>query len=487
MSEFLYGGYPSELVSGLTGDAERRIRDDPEFPGWRIPFDVFAEEAFIGILLRARPEWQAEMLELITPEEFYWGQDRRILELAAQLFASQAPLTFDTLEAALREAGEWSGSGWPERFVHLENETLAGNLAEAEFYAGKVRERARLRRLWDLRELISELLTTRGLTAEAAETEITRYLTEQPQRKAEGPGDLDSAVAREIGRIESGQETRTLKFGMETIDRLTGGLEAGEVGVVCGQPGSGKTCFTLMQALHAAEYWGPLAVISLEMGRSRLALRLLAMHSRFSFHEIRTGRHRDGRPFTPADRQELKDAYARFGDYLGGIHVECDCYGLESLVAAVRRLRLQHGIQAVILDYGQLVSVEQSRGDRWQELGCIARSLKTRLAEPFNLPVWCLVQPNQDSKRVDKNGNARLLQPGDMFGGMEWEAVANQVWFLNRDPQAPPPRPGVLETEKPILLHVHKSRDGGTGMVALTLLGERFKFVERTDRYGEPQ
>jgi replicative DNA helicase len=254
---------------------------------------------------------------------------------------------------------------------------------------------------------------------------------------------------------------------------------------VCGQPGSGKTVFTLMQALHAAATWGPVGVISLEMGRNRLAMRLLAMHTDYSFHEIRSGVRRDGEPFGDRERITLANAYERLGSQLALIQVDCESYGLDALVGTVRRLRLQHGIEAVIVDYGQLVSAPAGNRDRWQELGYIGRSLKNRVAVPFRMPVWCLVQPNQESKRVGRDGKPRLLQPGDMFGGMEWEAVANQVWFLNRDPQSPPPEPGVSEPRKPILLHVHKSRDGGTGMVPLTLVGERFTFVPRTDRYGD--
>jgi replicative DNA helicase len=451
------------------------------------PEAVWAEEEFLKqVLSDSYPEEQAEVLLMLRPDQLYVGGHGCILA-AAQAVSRRGPVDFMTVEQELKARGELEAVGGTARLFQLLDCGHAPSVGIARYYADVLRRAADLRRLCDLRERITAWVADTDDSPEEIRQRIVQELLHAEEPAMAGTRTLGEAIAAEVARIRSGEEVATLKFGLPAVDRLSGGLEAGEVGLVCGQPGSGKTCFTLMQAFYAAETWGPGAVVSLEMGDARLARRQLATGSGLSFNELRAARRRTGERFAAADHALVDEAGGAAMNLADRIFIETDCFRLDALISRLRFLKLRHGIRWVILDYGQLIRAAAGRdSSRTEELGYIARSLKTEIATPLEVPLWCLVQPNRNVKQRDTKKAGALLQMGDIFGASEWEAVANQIWFLNRDP-AFPPAPGVTEAEVPVLLEIAKSRDDRMGFVPLTLQGERFQFVEReTQREAPP-
>jgi replicative DNA helicase len=453
------------------------------------PEEVWGEEEFLKQALSDEyPEEQAEILRMLRPEHFFIRQHGRIIAAAQALERRQAPLIdFYTVADELDRCGDLEGVGGRERIVGLQNIGHAPSVRIAAYYADLIRKAAELRELADLREKITGWIAETDEPAAVIRQRIVGELLKAEDPEAANIVTLGDALAAEVARIHQRQEIRTLKFGLPGIDRLTGGLEAGEVGLVCGQPGTGKTCFTLMQALHAAATWGTPCVVSLEMGEPRLARRLLAGTTGLSFGELRATRRRTGEPFTESDLQAVDHAGQAGMADADKVILETKTFRLEDLIGKLRFYKVRRNIQAVIIDYGQLVHARGGRDTtRTEELSLIARALKNEIAMPLNVPVWCLVQPNRNVKGRDTKDKPALLQMGDIFGASEWEAVANQIWFLNRDP-AFPKQVDKQETDTPILLEIAKSRDDQTGFVPLTLFGERFLFGERDTRHGEPE
>jgi replicative DNA helicase len=221
------------------------------------------------------------------------------------------------------------------------------------------------------------------------------------------------------------------------------------------------------------------------MSADRLALRHLAQHTNFSFQELRDNRTREGAQLMAGGWDEVNAAHLAGFELSRRIYVEHQIFDLAEIVSRLRYLAARYGVKAAIIDYGQLIGAQVRKGGtQTEEQSIIARALKNEVATALNMPVWCLVQPNKDQTR---RGDSSLLKVTDIAGASEWRAVANQIWLLNRDPSQDAAAPGKDETRMPVLLEIAKSRDGGRATIPLTLLGERFLFVERDTHHGEPE
>lgn len=440
------------------------------------PEIIDAEERFLGcVLCCGQPDLQAAALLALQPEDLQ-TTDALILAAAKAVHGRGEEVEQFTVKAELMRRGEYEQAGGFVRMVHLVDMSLIASRSLLPYFVKTIRKASQARKLWDVHDRLYDWLSEGDLPLEEIQARLAQAGTVPPDLTAT-EHTLDEALDRVMERLEAGDETPTLKIGIPTLDRLGGGLEAGEVGLICGQPGSGKTVLMEMQAQHAAETWGPVAFISLEMSRERLGQRALARRTQFSFQEIRANRRRDGGPLSFEDLQELARARMAIREFAPRIFIRHECFRLEDLVREVRTLASERSIKAVLIDYGQLITTEgRKNGTRTEEESIIARALKNEIAVPLNVPVWCLVQPN---KEPDRRGKESLLKMNDILGASEWRAVANQIWLINRDPEAEPVKVGQVELQTPILLEIAKSRDGGRGVAPLYLKGERFLFTER--------
>lgn len=440
------------------------------------PTVIQAEDYFLYACLAFQwPELQAEALTSLRPDDLQ-PSNALILAAAQAVQASGQAVEHFTVDLELQRRGEVERSGGCARLWDVNEGRVQASPTLLRWAVGVIRGARQAQKLWEAHDRMGEYLADGDMPLDQVRSRIASDL-QAPAETDDRAYTLADAMRRQLERLEGNEPTLTLRLGLAEVDRKGGGLEAGEVGLICGMPGSGKSALMAMQAIHAARTWGPVAFISLEMSSDRIALRELAKGSRFSFHELRDNRTADGRRPMDADWDSVEGAHLLVFENAKKIYIEHQTFELAEIVARLRYLKARFGVKAALIDYGQLIGAQVRRGGtQTEEQSIIARALKNEVATTLGMPVWCLVQPNKDQTR---RGETSALKMSDIAGASEWRAVANQIWLLYRDTAAQAPEGGWGEGNVPMLLDIAKSRDGGQATIPLILLGERFLFVER--------
>jgi replicative DNA helicase len=285
---------------------------------------------------------------------------------------------------------------------------------------------------------------------------------------------LSDAILIELGRIREQDAVPVMMSGIASLDQKAGGLERGQLGIIAGRPGSGKTALAL-QLLHwAANRWGPVLFLSLEMGTDQLARRTIASVTQWSYQQLRDcGVWEDGQLqyFSDGDKDYLALRCQEQTSTKHDIFVDTSAFKMSQVIERLHSYRLEHGIKAAVIDYGQLLTEDRRKtSGKVEEMSLIARALKKEIADPLEMPVWCLVQPN----RASESREGKRLQMHDLGWSSDWEAAATQIWLLNVD------RAYAGEThEVGMILDIAKSRNGATGEVPLVFDKPRFRFAGR--------
>jgi replicative DNA helicase len=342
-----------------------------------------------------------------------------------------------------------------------------------------VRERAVQRRLARVATDIAEsALNPVGKEVaqllDEAESKIFQ-IAESGTRAGQGFESIQPVLARVIERIDflHRQENKSHVIGVPTgyrdLDDMTAGLQPGELIIIAGRPSMGKTALAINIAEHVAIDNGiPAAVFSMEMSASQLAQRILGSISRVDQHKLRTGRL-------------TNDEWTRLSDAMGRLH-EAPIFidesgGLNPLEvkARARRLKRQYGkLGLIVVDYIQLMAATSSGENRATEISEISRSLKS-LAKELDAPVVAL---SQLSRAVDQRTDRRPIM-SDLRDSGAIEQDADVVIFIYREaiykPDLPPEQKGVAE------VIIGKQRNGPTGTIRMTFLGEHTRFENYID------
>jgi len=356
--------------------------------------------------------------------------------------------------------------------------------------AETVRRKSQIRSLLHLlREKETECHAP-GADPRVIEEDLVRCALLVRQPDAQEAVSYAEVLRRETDRIERGESEPALLFGVREVDRLTGGLGRGEVGIICGRPGTGKSIFCAMQLHHAAAAWGPVLYVSLEMGAAELVRRDLAGLTSLSYRDLREAGNWSeaagaAERFNEWELASIRKAREHLAGPGSRIWIDEFASSLTRLVSRVHRYRLQHGIDAVIVDYGQLVADDtgpRSAG-KAEEVMRVARALKNEVAVPVRIPVWVAVQANRQSDGRTRDEKPKPLGFSDLGWSSEWEAVAGRILFLN-----PHPELGSRDTEarRHLLLDVAKNRHGAQGKTPLVLDGPRFRLAPLEQRTLEP-
>ena len=253
--------------------------------------------------------------------------------------------------------------------------------------------------------------------------------------------------------------------GFTDLDRLTSGLQEGDLIVVAGRPSMGKTALALNIAEHIAlstKVKLPVAVFSMEMGATQLAMRLIGSVGRLDQHKIRTGQ------LSPDDWERLSDALGRLSD--AAIHIdETAALNALELRARARRLARQYGgkLGAIVVDYLQLMQAVAQGENRATEISEISRSLKA-LAKELRVPVIALSQLNRS---LEQRPNKRPIM-SDLRESGAIEQDSDLILFIYRDEvyNEDTQDKGVAE------IIVGKQRNGPIGTVKLAFLGQYTRF-----------
>jgi replicative DNA helicase len=466
--------------------AETRERQAAEAT---LPHSLPAERALLGLMLEgAAPVTLRKVLERLTPPDFYDPKHDALFAAIRDLVDGRQPVDRLTLLEHLGDGGRLRAVGGADYLEGLLAE--AARDATAEHLAETIRKKSELRALlFLLRDKETECLQP-GAEPGAIEEDLVRSVLLVRQPDAEEAVCYAEVLRQETERIERGESEPALLFGLREVDRLTGGLGRAEVGIVCGRPGTGKSVFCAMQLHEAGASWGPVLYISLEMGAAELVRRDLAGLTNIGYRDLREAGSWDERAaastrFNGFEIEAIRRARERLLPVGRRMWIDEHASTLTRLVSRVHRYRLQHGIEAVIVDYGQLVTDDMAgRGSsKAEEVMRVARALKNEIATPAHIPVWVAVQANRESEGKSRDQKPKLLGFSDLGWSSEWEAVAGRIVFLNPHPEY---SSRDTETTKHLLLDVAKNRHGAQGRTDLVLHGPRFQFaaLERRDLGG---
>jgi replicative DNA helicase len=433
------------------------------------PHSVEAEQSLLGGLLLDNSAWD-RIGDVVSEADFYRDDHRRIFRHIAKLVAQGRPADVVTVFESIDKSGEADAAGGLAYLGEIANNTPSA--ANIRGYAQIVRERAILRKLVAAGdETAAAALNPLGKDVKTlldeAEARIFE-IAEAGGRAAQGFVPIQPLLGQVVDRIqelydrEHPSDVTGLPTGFVDIDHKTCGLQPGDMIIVAGRPSMGKTAFALNVAEHVALDLGlPVAIFSLEMPGTQLAMRMLASVGRLDQHKVRSGR------LTDEEWGRLTHALGRLHD--APIHID-ESGGLNAidLRARARRLYRQCGkLGLIIIDYLQLMSAVGRGENRATELSEISRSVKM-LAKELHLPVIALSQLNRE---LEKRPNKRPVM-SDLRESGALEQDADLILFLYRDEVHNPDtaEAGVAE------INIGKHRNGPTGTVKLTFLGEYTRF-----------
>jgi replicative DNA helicase len=441
-----------------------RDRDD-EVARLRVPpHSIEAEQSVLGGLLLDNSAWDRAG-DLLTDSDFYRYEHRLIYDAVGKLVAATKPADVITVYEQLQTMGKAEECGGIAYLNALaQSVPSAANLRR---YAEIVRERAVLRKLIEASDEIATQAFNpqgRGVSQILDEAEGRIFkIGEEGSRNKQGFQSMDNLVVQLIDRVtelsENGAEDVTgVRTGFYDLDRMTAGLQPGDLLVLAARPSMGKTAFALNIAENVAVKEGlPVVVFSMEMGASQLALRMVGSLGRIDQSHLRTGRLNDdewGRLSESVD--QLKNASV-FIDETAALNPA------ELRARARRQARHCGKLGLIVVDYLQLMSGSSgSDENRATELGEISRGLKA-LAKELQCPVLALSQLNRS---VETRNDKRPMM-SDLRESGAIEQDADVIMFIYRDDyynKENSKEPGVTE------IIIAKQRNGPVGTVKLTFL-----------------
>ena len=461
---------PAVLTSTDFSSAARS--PDDEVARLRIPpHSIEAEQSVLGGLLLDNSAWDRAG-DLLTESDFYRYEHRAIYAAIGGLVNATKPADVITVFEQLQSLGKAEECGG---ILYLNS--LAQSVPSAanmRRYAEIVRERAVLRKLVAASdEIATTAFNPQGMPVaqilDEAEGKIFR-IGEEGSRSRQGFQSMDSLVVQLIDRVnelhENGAEEVTgVRTGFFDMDRMTAGLQPGDLIVLAARPSMGKTAFALNIAEHVAVNEGlPVVVFSMEMGASQLALRMVGSLGRIDQQHLRTGALKDD------EWGRLSEAVEKLGKVSLFID-ESPALTSSELRARARRQARQCGqLGLIVVDYLQLMSGSggTSEENRATVIGEISRGLKS-LAKELKCPVIALSQLNRSvESRTDKRPMMSDLRES---GAIEQDA--DVIMFIYRDEYYTKDackEPGVAE------IIIGKQRNGPTGIVKLTFVKPLTKF-----------
>ncbi|AVZ80167.1 replicative DNA helicase [Zoogloeaceae bacteirum Par-f-2] len=443
---------------------------DPQLAGIRLPpHSLEAEQSLIGGILLDNTAWE-RVADLVNEADFYRDDHRRIYRHIAKLIDLGKPADVVTVFESLEKSGEAEQAGGIAYLAEIANSTPSA--ANIRRYAEIVRERSILRKLVAVGdEIAASALAPSGKDAKVlldeAEAKVFE-IAEAGARHSSGFVPIQPILKQVVDRVQelydrdNPSDVTGVPTGLVDLDAITSGLQPSDMIVVAGRPAMGKTTFALNIAEHiAVECRLPVAIFSMEMPGTQLATRFISSIGRIDQSKIRSGRLSD------EDWQRLTAAMGKLYD--APIYID-ETPGLNpiDLRARCRRLARQCGkLGLIVIDYLQLMSSARESDNRAAELSDISRSVKS-LAKELHVPIIALSQLNRS---LEQRPNKRPVM-SDLRESGAIEQDADIIMFIYRDEVYNPDSPDKGTAE----LIIGKHRNGPTGMVRMTFIGESTRF-----------
>jgi replicative DNA helicase len=436
------------------------------------PQAVDVEMAVLGAMLLDKGAI-AKAIEILDDSSFYKPAHQRIFAGMVALFEKSEPVDLITLVEELRRRAELEKIGGEYYLTDLT--TKVTTAANVEYHAHIVLEKALMRQLISSSaEVVGRAYSETEDALELLDEAEQKIFQISEQRMKKSFVSMNTAVHQTMEMLESihGKHSGVtgVPSGFTELDNYTGGFQNSDLIIVAGRPSQGKTALVLSLARNASIlHEVPVAFFSLEMSNQQLVLRLICAEARVDAHSVRTGR-------LPEDEwRKLSTSIGKL--YKAKIFID-DTPALSALEirAKARRLKAEHNVGLVIVDYLQLMQGPKSAQSREQEISTISRSLKA-LAKELNIPVIALSQLN---RAVEMRGDKRPVL-ADLRESGAIEQDADVVLFVHR-----PEMFGINvdenneSTEGMAEIIIGKQRNGPTGSARLAFIKHYARFENLT-------
>jgi replicative DNA helicase len=423
-----------------------------ELPGKVPPQSLEAERAVLGAIL-LEPPLLPRAIELLISDDFYKDSHRRIFDAMVKLFERGDTPDVITVMEELRRQGIFDQVGGLAALATLQEEGTVATQFSA--YCRIVREKALLREMIRAaHEIVEEGYEETDdvqVLLDRAEQRLFRISQRRFQRSAMPVKEMVSQAIHHIEALYQRKEDITgLATGFADLDKLTSGLQRADFVIIAGRPSTGKTAFALNIAAHAAvKLQRPVLLFSLEMSGDQLVQRLLCAEARVGSQKVRSGY------MEAAEWRRINEAAGRVYEAPMLIDDTANLSALE-VRAKARRVKAEHGLDLIVVDYLQLMQGRTRAENRQQEISEISRSLKA-LAKELNVPVVAL---SQLSRAVEARGDT-LPRLSDLRESGALEQDADLIMFLARKEASPEMEVGTTE------IVIGKHRNGPTGRLEL--------------------
>ena len=438
------------------------------------------EEAVLGAIMLEK-DAIIEVIDILKPESFYKDEHQKIFKAVLDLFANDKAIDLLTVQEQLKRQNQLEEIGGPFYITQLTNRVASA--AHIEFHARIVQQK------FIQRELIrvSTEIQNRAFDDSVDVNDLLDFSEGELFNVAQGNIKKEAApvnvlIKEAIIQIQEASKNENnlsgVPSGYTKLDRLTSGWQKADLIIIAARPSMGKTALVLSMTRNIAiDHKKSVAIFSLEMASLQLVNRLMASEAEIPSEKIRNGN------LSETEWERLDYRIKRLEDAKIFID-DTPAISIFELRAKCRRLKRQHDVDIIIIDYLQLMSgTPETRGNREQEVSNISRALKS-IAKELNVPVIALSQLNRS---VEIRTGSKRPQLSDLRESGAIEQDADMVIFIHR-----PEKYGILLDDEGNSLKglaeiiVAKHRNGALGDVHLRFVGEFTKFVEMGDDYFGP-
>jgi replicative DNA helicase len=443
------------------------------------PHSIEAEQAVLGGLLLDPAAWD-NVADVIVAEDFYRPDHKLIFQAIGALAGTSKPSDVVTVVGELERRSELEQAGGLAYLGSLARDTPTA--ANVRAYADIVRERSILRQLVTAgSEIAAAVFNNDGETArelvDKAEQKVFE-IAEMGFRGKQGAQAVRSLLPGVIDQIDEAyanpDKLRGLPTGFADFDKMTGGLRPGDLVIVAGRPSMGKTTLAVNMAeyaaLHTRDKPASVAIFSMEMPSEQVITRMLSSIGGVPLHNLRSGRISDD------DWVRITSATSQLSEAKIFID-ETPALSPTELRARARRIKREHGLDLIVVDYLQLMQVPGNKENRATEIAEISRGLKV-LAKELTCPVIALSQLNRgvEQRESKKPVMSDLRESGSI------EQDADMILLIYREEvyDRNTTKKGIAEID------LVKHRNGEIGTFVLTFQGQFTRFANYVpDAYGD--
>ena len=438
------------------------------------PQNIEAEQAVLGAILLEN-ESLPSALEVLKPEDFYKEAHKKIFISMLDLYEKNEPIDLITLTEQMSVKEELESIGGATYLSKIVN--LVPTSANVKYHSKIVKDKSVLRSLITTATEIIRMGYDPDMSGQSvnelldvAETKMFGITEKMVKSSYVHVREVLKDTIEMVDKLFNKKELITgLPTGFTELDITTTGFHPGDLVVVGARPGMGKTAFALNIASNAGIEKSPVAIFSLEMTKEQLALRMICSEAEVDSKSVRSGYH------SKEDYRKLVNAAGRLAE--ASIYIDDSFNSVLDIRAKSRRLKAEHGLKLIIIDYLQLMSGVGNYTQREQVVSDISRSLKA-LAKDLSVPIIVISQLNRSCEMRGENKRPMIA---DLRESGAIEQDADTILFLYRGEYYNEKNavPGVAE------LNIAKQRNGPTRKIDLAFLDTYTKFKDLEKNYSE--